>query len=412
MNDTLRCRSCGSALAHTVIDLGVSPLSNAYVRERDLDGPETFYPLTLRVCTDCWLVQIPEFVTPADIFRDYSYFSSYSESWLRHCAAYADVITTRLNLTASSHVVELASNDGYLLQYFVRAGIPVTGVEPAANVAAVALERGIPTVAEFFGTALATVLASQGRSADLVIANNVLAHVPDLNDFLAGIRILLKPGGVLTGEFPHVRSLFEHGEFDTIYHEHFSYFSLLSIEAALARQDLVLFDVETLPTHGGSLRIYARRREDEHIPVESAVARLRDDERRAGYDSLAAYRRFGERVERIKRDLLTFLMTARREGKHVVGYGAPAKATTLLNYCGIRADLLQYTVDRNPVKQGSFIPGVRIPIHRPERIPETRPDYVIILPWNLTTEIMEQLAAVRDWGCRFVVPIPALEIHE
>ena len=410
MTNTMTCRSCGKAISHVVVDLGVSPLSNRYLREEDLEGLEPFYPLRLRVCDTCWLVQIPEFVPPSDIFRDYAYFSSFSESWLKHCREYVEMITKRLKLSASSQVVELASNDGYLLQYFVQNGIPAMGIEPAANVAEVAIKKGIPTLSEFFGRKLAGTLITLGKSADLVIANNVLAHVPDLNDFMAGIRMILKPGGVLTGEFPHLKNMFEQGQFDTIYHEHFSYFSLIGMENALARHGLVLFDVQELPTHGGSLRIFARRKEDEQIAIQPSVKALRDVEIAAGYQDLGVYRDFRRRVEQIKFDLVSFLIQARREGKTVAGYGAPAKGNSLLMYSGIRTDLLDYTVDKNPVKQGRYLPGVRIPICAPEKIAETKPDYLLILPWNLKNEIMSQMAHIRTWGGKFVVPIPKLEI--
>ncbi len=410
MTQAVSCRTCGSILNHVVVDLGVSPLSNRYLREQDLEGLEPFYPLKLRVCQKCWLVQIPEFVPPADIFQDYAYFSSFSDSWLNHCSAYADMIAERLKLNASSQVVELASNDGYLLQYFLKKGIPALGIEPAANVAEVAIKKGVPTLSEFFGRKFAATLMTLGKSADLVIANNVLAHVPDLNDFLSGIRMILRPGGVLTGEFPHLKNMFEQGQFDTIYHEHFSYFSLISIENALARHDLVLFDVQEIPTHGGSLRIFARRKEDHQIPVEPSVAALRKVEVDTGYMDLVVYNQFRQRVEAIKFDLVSFLIQARREGKTVAGYGAPAKGNSLLTYAGIRTDLVSYTVDRNPVKQGRYLPGVRIPICAPEKIDETKPDYVLILPWNLREEIIRQMGHIRTWGGKFVVPIPTLEV--
>lgn len=405
----LCCRSCGKALEHVVVDLGVSPLSNRYLRDEDLEGLEPFYPLKLRVCDACWLVQIPEFVPPSDIFRDYAYFSSFSDSWLAHCRNYVDMIVERLALSSDSQVVELASNDGYLLQYFIEKNIPALGIEPAANVAEAAVKKGVPTLSEFFGRKFAETLVTLGKSADLVIANNVLAHVPDLNDFLAGIRMILKPGGVLTGEFPHLMNMFEQGQFDTIYHEHFSYFSLIGMENALKKHDLVLFDVEEVPTHGGSLRIYAGRREDAPV-VTDAVERLRKTEIDKGYQTLGVYQAFRKRVETIKFDLLDFLIKARREGKKVAGYGAPAKGNSLLTYAGIRTDLLAFTVDRNPVKQGRYLPGVRIPIHGPDRILEERPDYVLILPWNLKREIIGQMAHIRDWGGKFVVPIPKLEV--
>ncbi len=412
MTHALACRTCGKPLHHVVVDLGVSPLSNRYLREDDLEGLEPFYPLKLRVCDACWLVQIPEFVPPSDIFRDYAYFSSFSESWLNHCREYVQMISARLHLTAASQVVEIASNDGYLLQYFVERGIPALGIEPASNVADIAIKKGIPTLAEFFGTKFATTLITLGKAADLVIANNVIAHVPDLNDFLEGVRMILKPGGVFTGEFPHLKNMIEQGQFDTIYHEHFSYFSLIGIENALARHDLVLFDVQQIPTHGGSLRIFVRHKHDHHIAIEPSVAALRNVEIEAGYKALGIYQSFGRRVEEIKFDLVDFLIKARRAGKTVAGYGAPAKGNCLLMYAGIRTDLISFTVDRNPIKQGRYLPGVRIPIHAPEKIAESKPDYVVILPWNLKNEIVEQLAYIREWGGKFVVPIPHLEVMD
>jgi SAM-dependent methyltransferase len=391
-----------------VVDLGPQPPSNRYLTAAQLDTMEPFFPLTVRVCTTCWLVQLPAYHSPEEIFGDYAYFSSYSESWLAHCRRYADEAVLRYSLDAGRRVVEVASNDGYLLQFFAQRGVPVLGVEPAANVAAVAQARGIPTLVKFFGAETAEALRAAGQSADLLIGNNVLAHVPDLNDFIAGLAILLKPGGTVTLEFPHLMRLFAGNQFDTIYHEHFCYFSFLAAETAIERHGLKVADVEELSTHGGSLRLHAGHRDEDRAPTPR-VAELRERERAAGYRDLAVYRGFGERVAGVKRRLLSFLIEARETGRQVVGYGAPAKGNTLLNYCGIREDLLAYTVDRSPHKQGKFLPGTHIPVFAPDRIGQTRPDYVLVLPWNIQDEVMSQMAAIREWGGRFVVPIP--EVH-
>jgi SAM-dependent methyltransferase len=394
------------------VDLGASPLANRYLEPADLAGMEPTYPLRVNVCTRCWLVQLPALVAPEEIFSDYAYFSSYSDSWLAHCEKYAADVAARFGLGASSKVVEIASNDGYLLQYFAARGIPVMGVEPARNVAMAAEKRGIPTTSVFFGAASAEQLAGQGQ-ADLLVANNVLAHVPDLNDFIRGLQRLLKPGGVITVEFPHLLRLMEFNQFDTIYHEHFSYFSLCAVEAAFERHDLVLFDVEELPAHGGSLRIYATHRAGE--ASKQSGSRLEDVRRAeiaAGLNRIDGYERFARQVEDTKRGLLSFLIEAKRKGSRIAGYGAPAKGNTLLNYCGIRTDFLDYTVDRSEHKQGRFLPGSRIPIFAPAKIAETKPDYVLILPWNLRDEIADQMRHIRTWGGRFVVPIPRVEILE
>lgn len=402
------CRFCSTPLVHSLVDLGISPLCQKHVEPEDIGKMEPCYPLHAYVCDQCFLVQLDEFVSPAVIFGDgaYAYFSSYSDSWIEHVRRYAEMVSERFNLNTSSQVVELASNDGYLLQWFVQKGIPVLGVEPAANTAKVAQDRGIPTVVRFFGTDTAKDLAAEDKQADLLLGNNVLAHVPKLNDFVAGMKILLKPTGVITMEFPHLQRLMEENQFDTIYHEHFSYFSFVTVERVFAAHGLTLFDVEELPTHGGSLRIFARHVEDMSKPVSERVTALRVREKRLGYEDLAIYAGFGERVRETKRKLLTFLIEAKRAGKRVVGYGAPGKGNTLLNYCGIRTDFLEYTVDRSPHKQGRFLPGTRIPIMHPDRIAETRPDFILILPWNLKDEIASQMAHVRSWGGRFVVPIP------
>jgi len=404
-----RCRFCDAELTETFVDLGVSPLANSYRRAEDLDTGEMFYPLHAYVCGQCFLVQIGQFETPEEIFGDYAYFSSYSQSWLDHCSAYADAVTQRFALADGASVVELASNDGYLLQYFGDKGLDVLGIEPAANVAAVAVEKGIPTEVTFFGAESARDLVARGRRADLLIGNNVLAHVPDLNDFVAGMKIILAGDGVITMEFPHLLRLIERNQFDTIYHEHFSYFSFLAAREVFAAHGLRLFDVEQLTTHGGSIRIYGCHAESARAD-EPRVAEMHALEAAAALDRIETYRGFDLKVRAVKRDLLAFLIEAKRDGKTVVGYGAPAKGNTLLNYCGVRADLLAFTVDRSPHKQGRFLPGTRIPIHAPERIAECKPDYVLILPWNLTDEIMAQMAAIRDWGGRFVVPVPALEV--
>jgi len=345
------------------------------------------------------------------MFDDYVYFSSYSDSWLEHCRLYADKMIERCGLHSGSRVVEVASNDGYLLQYFVRRQIPVLGVEPAANVAEVANKNGVSTKVAFFGEKTAVDLRAGGWSADLIIGNNVLAHVPDLNDFVKGLKVLMKPTGLITMEFPHLQKLMEQNQFDTIYHEHFSYFSFLSVEQVFARHGMKLFDVEELPTHGGSLRIYAAHRDDSSKPVGARVNELISREKSAGFGCLDHYLSFGPRVEMTKRKLLSFLIAAKQEGKQVVGYGAPAKGNTLLNYCGVRTDLIGYTVDRSPHKQGHFLPGVHVPIYAPEHVRKTRPDYVLILPWNLREEIMQQMAFIREWGGQFVVPIPEVKVY-
>jgi SAM-dependent methyltransferase len=402
------CRFCGAGLRDVFVDLGMSPLCESYLAADQLNRMEPFYPLRVFVCRQCLLVQLQEYVSPAEIFTEYAYFSSYSSAWLAHAEAYAEMIGARLGLGRDSLVVELASNDGYLLQYFLARGIPVLGVEPARNVAAAAETRGVPTRVAFFDAALAQRLAAEGKSADLIVANNVLAQVPDLNSFVAGMRDLLKPQGVITVEVPHLMRLVEGNQFDTIYHEHFSYFSLLAAERIFAAHGLTLFDVEELWTHGGSLRLYIRHAADPSRPVSPRARALRASEVAAGYADPggAPYRSFEERARSTKRRLLGLLIKAKQAGGSVAGYGAPGKGNTLLNYCGIRADFLDFTVDRNPYKQGKFLPGSHIPIHPPERLDEARPDYVLILPWNLKDEIIAQLAHARSWGARFVVPIP------
>lgn len=404
-----RCRFCDAGLSHVFVDLGMSPLCESYLTAAQLDEMEPFYPLCVYVCERCLLTQLPEYVSAADIFSEYAYFSSYSDSWLSHARRYVDAAIDRFRLDATSHVVEIASNDGYLLQYFVARGIPALGIEPAANVAEAAIGRGVPTVVKFFGTQTARELVADGRRADLVVANNVLAHVPRLNDFVAGIKLLLAPDGVATLEFPHLARLIEGNQFDTIYHEHFCYFSLGTARAVLAAHGLEIYDVEELPTHGGSLRVFARHAGQSGL-VAPTVARVVGAEAQAGLDSLAGHLTFAPRVAEVKHRLLEFLIAARRQGQTVVGYGAPGKGNTLLNYCGVRGDLLDYTVDRNPYKHGKYLPGTHIPIYPPERIAQTRPDYVLVLPWNLREEIVSQLAYIREWGGRCVVPIPELAV--
>jgi SAM-dependent methyltransferase len=399
------CRACGATLRLSVIDLGMSPLCESLIALEELEGPETFYPLHVRVCDSCWLAQIPEVVPPEAIFREYSYFSAYSDSWVEHARSYVAMIVERLSLGADSFVVELASNDGYLLQHFVERGVPALGIDPAENVAEAAAARGVRTLVDFFGLRLAEGLAAEGKRADLVIGNNVLAQVPDVNDFLAGVAALLAPDGTATFEFPHLLQLLEKVEYDTIYHEHFSYFSLFTIRRLFGIHRLAVVDVEELPSHGGSLRVYVRHasRADAAAPT---VAGLLEREEASGLRSPEVYVRFREAVHESKRALLELLIGFRREGQHVVGYGAPGKGNTLLNYCGIRTDLIDYTVDRNPYKHGKYTPGTHIPIHPPSQIDKTRPDVVVILPWNLAREISEQLAHVAEWGARLVVPIP------
>lgn len=406
------CRFCGEPLAEVFVDLGMSPLCESYLTAEQLDGPETFYPLCAYVCRSCLLVQLPQYVSAADIFSEYAYFSSYSDSWLRHAKRYVEEMIDRFHLGPQSQVVEIASNDGYLLQYFVERGVPALGVEPAANVARAAIAKGVPTVVKFFGRQTAEELIAQGTRADQLLANNVLAHVPELNDFVAGVRLLLAPRGVATLEFPHLLELMEGNQFDTLYHEHFCYFSFRAAHSVLAAHGLTVFDVEELPTHGGSLRVYARHAEHEALTIGPRVAELRQREGQAGLDRLEGYRAFSAQAIETKHRLLEFLINAKRDGLRIAGYGAPGKGNTLLNYCGIRTDLIEYTVDRNPYKHGKFLPGTHIPIYSPEQIAHTRPDYVLILPWNLQDEIRGQLSYIREWGGKLVVPIPRPVILE
>jgi SAM-dependent methyltransferase len=403
------CRLCGAQLTETFVDLGMSPLCESFVSADRLDGPETFYPLHVRICTECLLVQLPAYVPGEDIFSDYAYFSSYSDSWVAHAKRYADEMTDRLRLGPESLVVEVASNDGYLLQHFVAAGIPVVGIEPAANIAEVARAKGIRTEVQFLGAATGASVAEQYGRADLVAGNNVYAHVPDLIDFTAGLAALVKPTGTVTLEFPHLLRLIERRQYDTIYHEHYQYLSLLTASRALATSDLVVVDVDELSTHGGSLRIHARPRDAAGEPSPNVKSVL-DAEAAAGLHSIEGHAGFAEAVFAIRRDLVMFLLAARAQGATVVGYGAPGKGNTLLNHCGVRADLLAYTVDRSPHKQGKFLPGTHIPIYDPDRIAADKPEFVLVLPWNLRSEITAQLGYVAEWGGQLVYPIPQLEV--
>jgi 2-polyprenyl-3-methyl-5-hydroxy-6-metoxy-1,4-benzoquinol methylase len=372
---------------------------------------EPFYPLHVYVCAACHLVQLPSWQSPQEIFSDYAYFSSYSESWLNHARTYTGMMIDRFGFDASSHIIEIASNDGYLLQYFRERGIPILGIEPAKNVARAAQDAGIPTLVEFFGTRIAGKLSASGKHADLLIGNNVLAHVPDINDFVRGMKIILKPHGVITMEFPHLMRLMDETQFDTIYHEHYSYFSFITVERIFSSHGLTLFDVEELPTHGGSLRIYARHAEDTSKLVGRRATDLKNREEAAGFTQMEHYLSFSERIKEIKRNIWAFFIGAKMKGKSIAGYGAPAKGNTLLNYCGIRSDCIDYTVDRSPHKQNHYLPGTRIAIYPPDKVRETKPDYLLILPWNLKEEIMEQMSYIRDWGGEFVVLIPEVKVY-
>jgi predicted TPR repeat methyltransferase len=406
-----RCRFCEAPLRHTFADLGMTPLANGYLRPDQLERMEPFYPLRAWVCERCLLVQVAEFESPVNIFSDYAYFSSYSDSWLAHAERYVTAMIDRFGLNEMSRVVEVAANDGYLLQYFVRRRVPVLGIEPAANIAAVARDKGIPMVVRFFGRESAQALAAEGMAADLIAANNVVAHVPDLNDFVGGFKILLKPRGVVTFEFHHVWQLMQHNQCDTIYHEHFCYHSLSTFRRILAHNGLAVFDVEELGTHGGSLRVYAQHAETgTHAPAPR-LHELLAREAAAGLTRLDPYLAYAERVKSMKFSLLNFLLAAKAEGKTIAGYGAPAKGNTLLNYAGVRTDFIDYTVDRNPHKQGLYLPGTHIPIYGPGKIAETKPDYLLILPWNLREEVMAQMSHIREWGGQFLVLIPEVQVY-
>jgi 2-polyprenyl-3-methyl-5-hydroxy-6-metoxy-1,4-benzoquinol methylase len=410
MDHVVTCRFCGHAVRHTFVDLGMSPLCQTHITSAQLNHMEPFYPLHAYVCERCFLVQLEEFVAPGDIFSEYAYFSSYADSWVEHARKYCALMCERFGLDRRSRVVEIASNDGYLLQHFVARGVQVLGVEPAANVAEVAIEKGIPSVVKFFGSKTARELASEFGRPDLLLGNNVLAHVPDLNDFVSGMKLLLGESGVITMEFPHLLDLMQHNQFDTIYHEHFSYFSFATVTEVFRQHGLTLFDVERIPTHGGSLRIYGRHTEDASKPVSARAHELLAVEERFGLRKLETYAAFAEQVRETKRALLEFLIGAKRAGKRIIGYGAPGKGNTLLNYCGIGTDFLDFTVDRNPYKQGKYTPGTHIPIRHPDELIKARPDYVLILPWNLKDEILATIGKIPELRARFVVPIPSVQV--
>jgi len=404
------CRFCEAQLEETFIDLGISPLSNSYLMQEDLSKKEIFYPLHTRICQNCFLVQLPEFETPENIFTDYAYFSSFSESWLQHCSKYTEEMLQRFAINPNWNVIEIASNDGYLLQYFKEKNIPVLGIEPAENIAKVAREKGIPTESVFFGKATAKRLRAEGQQAHLLIANNVLAHVPNLNDFVAGLKILLAEQGVLTIEFPHLLKLIQENQFDTIYHEHFSYFSLLTAQKVFAKHQLTIFDVEEVPVHGGSLRIFVKQNNNKNHTETSRVEKLLAEEKKFGLDKIETYQKFAANIEKLKYELLEFMIQAKKSGKKIAGYGAPAKGNTLLNYCGINTDFVSFTVDKSPHKQNRYLPGTRIPIFHPDKIKIEKPDYLFVLPWNLKNEILEQMAFIKEWKGKFILSIPQLQI--
>ncbi|SMD13499.1 class I SAM-dependent methyltransferase [Sporomusa malonica] len=407
---TRKCRFCHTQVADTVVDLGMSPLSNSYITVDQLNDKEVYYPLHTFVCPKCFLVQLEEFASPDEIFSDYAYFSSYSDTWLTHARQYTEAMCERFAKINEKLVIEIASNDGYLLQYFKARGTPVLGIEPAGNVAQAAMAKGIPTLVSFFGRTLAQKLTSEGISAGLLLGNNVLAHVPDINDFVAGMQIILQKDGIITMEFPHLLKLMEDRQFDTIYHEHFSYLSFSTVEEIFDVHGLKVFDVEELSTHGGSLRVYACHADHAEYALTERVTSMKDKEIAFGLNKIETYYTFAEKVKSLKFELLEALVALKKQGKTIVGYGAPAKGNTLLNYCGIRTDFIEYTVDRSPHKQEKFLPGTHIPIFDPKKIRETQPDYVLILPWNIKDEIMEQLEYIKEWGGRFIVAIPAVEV--
>lgn len=409
--DALACRFCHLPLRHTFVDLGMAPLVSSYLQAEELHRAEVFYPLRVYVCDGCYLVQLPAAATPEKLFSNYPYFSSVSASWLKHAKAYVDHMIERYKFDSRSQVIEIASNDGYLLQYFKEKGVPVLGIEPAANVAEFAKNAGIPTVVKFFGCLTARELALEGKQADLLLGNNVLAHVPDVNDFVGGTKVLLKPEGLITMEFPHLLKLIDENQFDTIFHEHFSYFSFLTVDRIFADHGLTIFDVEEVPTHGGSLRIYARHAEAREKPETDRARELKERELNAGFNRIETYASFEKKAQLTKHKLIKFLVEVKQEHRSIVGYGAPGKGCILLNYCGIRSDFLDYVVDLSPHKQGLFIPGTHNAIYHPDKIRETKPDYVLILPWNLQGEIMEQMSFIRQWGGQFIVPIPEVTVH-
>lgn len=407
----MQCRYCKTELHHVFVDLFNSPASNSFLTKEQLNEPETFYPLKVYTCHQCFLVQVDEYQKSDAIFNgDYVYFSSYSTSWLAHAKRYVDAMTERFKLNKDSLVMEIASNDGYLLQYFVENNIPVLGIEPTANTAKAAEEKGVSSLVEFFGTSLAEELVKEGKKADLLLGNNVLAHVPDIVDFVGGMKIALKDTGIITMEFPHLLQLVENNQFDTIYHEHFSYLSFHTVQQIFASKGLELFDVEELTTHGGSIRIYAKHQEDTTKAISPNVAKMLEKERSTGIADLKYYEDFQKRALKVKLDLISFLIEQKRIGKKVAAYGAAAKGNTLLNYCGIKSDLIDFVVDANPHKQNKFMPASHIPVYREQHLKDTKPDYIIILPWNLKEEIIKQLDYVNSWGAKFVVPIPNLQI--
>lgn len=410
MMENNSCRFCSAPLRKIFVDLGFSPLSNSFLKAEMLKEKEPVYPLCVYVCENCFLVQLPEFESPENIFKNYVYFSSFSETWLKHAENYCDMITKSFRFNKESLVVEIASNDGYLLQFFKKKGIPVLGIEPATNIANKANEKGILTIAKFFNSEIAQTLVDEKRQADLIIGNNVLAHVPSLNDFVKGMRMLLKEDGLITMEFPHLLQLIRNIQFDTIYHEHFSYFSFLTVQKVFSKQKLSIFDVEEIPTHGGSLRIYAKHYENDKFPINKRVELLLQKEKKFGLEQISTYQNFSVKVQEVKSKLLDFLISVKKERKKVVCYGAPAKGNTLLNYCGIGTDFIEYTVDRSMYKQGLFLPGIHIPIKNPDTIRETKPDYLLILPWNIQDEIIQQMSYIRDWKGKFVIPIPEVKV--
>ena len=406
------CRFCQTQLRHTFVDLGMSPLSNAFLNPEQLDKKEPFFPLHAYVCEQCFLVQLEEFEQPEEIFSDYAYFSSYSESWLDHARQYTEMMIVRFSLNSSHQIIEIASNDGYLLQYFKENNIPVLGIEPAANVADVAIKKGIETRIQFFGMETASALRSESICGDLILGNNVLAHVPDLNDFVAGLKIALAKDGIITMEFPHLLNIIKEHQFDTIYHEHFSYLSFYTVDQVFNKHRLKIFDVEQIQTHGGSLRIFCCHEEDNTQEISPRVNEIKQLELNSGLDQLDTYLDFTDKVQQTRQSLLDFIIKAKEQNKSIVGYGAPAKGNTLLNYCNINTDFIDYTVDRSPHKQGKFLPGTHIPVYPVERINETKPDYILILPWNLRDEIAQQLEYTNEWGCKLVLPIPETRILE
>lgn len=402
------CRFCGEELSTIFVDLGISPLANSYVES--VSQKEIMYPLRTYVCEYCFLVQVEDFETPEHIFSEYAYFSSYSDSWLNHCRNYVEHMIDKFQYSSDTNVVEIASNDGYLLQYFKEKGISVLGIEPAANVAKSAIEKGIDTVVDFFGTQLANALKEKGKTADLLLGNNVLAHVPDLNDFVKGMKVLLNPQGTITMEFPHLLQLIEHNQFDTIYHEHFSYFSFTTVCKLFAQHKLSIYDVEQLETHGGSIRIYAKHSENRDFSIGQAVQALLEQEASLGMGKIDIYKSFSDKAVELKRRIMGLLIELKNNGNTIVGYGAPAKGNTLINYCGIDQDYLDYTVDRSLYKQGTFLPGSRIPVYSPDMLKQTKPEFVLILPWNLKEEIMEQTAFIREWGGKWIIPVPEMTV--